>query len=137
MKFNQGVAEEEIGFQMAPMIDVVFQLIIFFMCVTQLNKLEVAEGIKLPVADHAIEKKGVNEVIVNVYKDGTIFITPNKYEMEELPGYISSVRGDGDLKVYIRGDEETDFDRILKVMTACAKAGVWDVNFAAYQERKE
>ncbi|MBI3008799.1 MAG: biopolymer transporter ExbD, partial [Candidatus Omnitrophica bacterium] len=38
MKFNQGVAEEEIGFQMAPMIDVVFQLIIFFMCVTQLNK---------------------------------------------------------------------------------------------------
>ncbi len=137
MKFNQGVAEEEIGFQMAPMIDVVFQLIIFFMCVTQLNKLEVAEGIKLPVADRAMEKKGVNEIIINVYKDGTIFITPNRYKLEELSGYISSVQGDGDLKVYIRGDEEVEFDRILKIMGACANAGVWDVNFAAYQERKE
>lgn len=137
MKFNQGVAEEEIGFQMAPMIDVVFQLIIFFMCATQLNKLEVAEGVKLPVADHAIEKKGANEIVVNVYKDGMIFITPNRYKLEELPGYINSVRGDGDLKVYIRGDEEVEFDRILKIMGACASAGVWDVNFAAYQERKE
>ena len=139
MKLNI-TEEEEWGFQMAPMIDVVFQLIIFFMATTTLSKLDVAEGVKLPVAEHSQEKKGVhNEVIINVYSDGRIFITPNWYSPDDLRIYLDEEKAEaegleGDLKLYIRGDRKVDFERMLKVMGICAEAGIWDVNFGTYQE---
>ena len=132
--------EEEWGFQMAPMIDVVFQLIIFFMATTTLSKLEVAEGVKLPVAEYSEEKKGVhNEVIINVYRDGRIFITPNWYSPEDLRDYLAGEKAEaeamgGDIKLYLRGDKQVEFEKVLKIMSICAEAGVWDVNYGVYQE---
>ena len=134
MRFKREEEEEEIAFQMAPMIDVVFQLIIFFMCVTTLSKLVVAEDIRLPLAEYSREKKGIVEVVVNVYPDGTISILPYEYQVEELPSFFESAKVDGQLKVYIRGDKNTDFKEIVKVMDACAQADIWDVSFATYQE---
>ena len=137
MRFKREAEEEEVGFQMAPMIDVVFQLIIFFMCVTTLSKMVVAEDIKLPLAEHSREKKGAAEVIVNVYPDGIISILPHQYQVEELPSLFESAKVDGELKVYIRGDKDTNFKEIVKVMNACARADIWDVSFATYQEDPE
>ncbi len=134
MRFKREAEEEEIGFQMAPMIDVIFQLIIFFMCVTTLSKLVVAEDIRLPLAEHSREKKGAAEVVVNIYPDGTISILPDQYQVEELPSFFERAKVDGQLKVYIRGDRDTNFKEIVKVMDACARADIWDVSFATYQE---
>src|SRR3990172_3946413 len=111
--------EEEWSFQMAPMIDVVFQLIIFFMATTTLNKLEVAEGVKLPVAEYSQEKKGIhNEAVINVYSDGRIFVTPNWYSPDDLSVYLQAEKEEAsamgaDLKLYIRGDRKVDFERML------------------------
>ena len=140
MKLKIEAEEEALGFQMAPMIDVVFQLIIFFMATTTLAKLEVAEGLKLPVAEYSQEKQGVhNEVIINVYTDGRIFITPNWYSPDDLSLYLQAEREEAnamgaDLKLYLRGDRQVEFERILKVMSICAEAGIWDVNYGVYQE---
>lgn len=134
MKFKKGLEEEEVGFQMAPMIDVIFQLIIFFMCVTTLSELVVAEDINLPLAEHSGERRGAAEVVVNVYADGTIYILPHEFQIEELPAFLETAKVDGRLRVYIRGDRDTDFRKIVKVMNACAQAGIWDVSFATHQE---
>ena len=58
-----------IGFNMTPMIDIVFQLIIFFMLVSQFYQLKVEE-VKLPVALKADPKREIiqdfEQVVVNV-----------------------------------------------------------------------
>ena len=127
--------EEKSELQMAPMIDIIFQLIIFFMVVTQLNKLEVPEDIKLPVAEESADKSGnPNQIIVNVYKDGRIFITPEYYDLDGLFKLLGSEEKKGMLKVYIRGDKMTQFADIMDVMKTCAEAGIWDVSFSTYQE---
>ena len=128
--------EEDVGFQMAPMIDIIFQLIIFFMVCTQLNKLTVAEGIKLPVAEESTDKTGnPNQVIVNVYRDGRIFITPDWYnDLDSLFAFLKRESKEASIKVYIRGDKRTRFSDIMDVMRTCAEADIWDVSFSTYQE---
>ena len=53
---------------MTPMIDVVFQLIIFFVCTIELEKAAIDESIRLAMAPHgpAIEEKNPLEVVIDV-----------------------------------------------------------------------
>jgi len=57
MKFKQINSEEEIGFQVASMIDIVFLLLIFFIVASQLQDLELEKQVSLPIADYAQTKK--------------------------------------------------------------------------------
>ena len=134
MRFREA-EEEKTGLQMAPMIDIIFQLIIFFMVTTQLTKLEVPGDIKLPIAEQSEDRSGnPNQIIVNVYKDGRIFITPEYYDLDSLFTFLEAEEKRGLLKVYIRGDKATRFAEIMDVMRTCAEAGIWDVSFSTYQE---
>ena len=64
----------EVHFQMAPLIDVVFLLLIFFICVTNFDKVE-REDLRLAYAETADEyKKGADTVVVQVRPDGTISV---------------------------------------------------------------
>ena len=128
--------EEEAGFQMAPMIDIIFQLIIFFMVCTQLQKLEVPVDIKLPVAEQSVDKTGnPNQIIVNVFQDGRIFVTPDWYnDLDSLFAFLKRESEKGNIKIYIRGDKRTKFADIMDVMRVCAEANIWDVSFSTYQE---
>ena len=61
---------EGVGFNMTPMIDVVFQLIIFLMLANDMSRKEI-EDLNLPEALHASEDKGEKEkyrIIVNLLK---------------------------------------------------------------------
>ena len=49
MRLKKKAEMKDVQLQMTSMIDVVFLLLIFFMCVTEMNKLE-AESLTLPIA---------------------------------------------------------------------------------------
>ena len=54
MKIKKAKMAEDPGFNMTPMIDVVFQLLIFFMLVTEVAAMEI-ERAYLPIATEAVE----------------------------------------------------------------------------------
>ena len=68
---------EEGGINMTPMIDVVFQLIIFFVCTAALEQQAIDESIRLAMSPHgpAVEQKDPREVTVEVDSQGRISIT--------------------------------------------------------------
>ncbi|MCK5305886.1 MAG: biopolymer transporter ExbD [Candidatus Omnitrophica bacterium] len=131
--------KKQFGFQMAPMIDVVFQLLIFFMSVSTFHQLETEKDIKIPVADEAKSlQEAAQNLIVNIRKDGTIIINQIIYRPEQ----IVAILADLPLKhvhqaIIIRADKNVSHGRVSEVMSACAAAGVWDVSFAAYQEEQK
>lgn len=57
---------ENVGFNMTPMIDIVFQLILFFMLATEFVPKDL-EAVKLPIALHAVEDKNPKDrLVVNI-----------------------------------------------------------------------
>lgn len=135
MKFTR-VSRSEPGFQMAPMIDIVFLLIIFFMCATTFHQLESVQDVSLPVAEHSqTMKKAPGTVVININSDGAIILNQKIYEPDKLAKVLAqgSVYGTAQ-SVIIRADKSVPHGRTVQVLSACAAAGIWDVSFSTYKE---
>ena len=75
MNFKKRLAENSPGFQMAPMLDIVFILLVHFMAATLFAKWENKLDITVPSADSSMSASRQRmEIIVNVDKKGAIFI---------------------------------------------------------------
>ncbi len=146
------------GFNMTPMIDVTFQLIIFFMLVTDMSKAQI-ENLYLPTANKAIKEKyeDTSMLVLNVMPDGVIkingksFYTPKKdgddnkrledvFESRRQNKAYQEVPGKADWVKYpllIRADRSTSFEHIQKIlMIATHHGGVTRVQLGAKQEQK-
>ena len=123
---------------MTPMIDVVFQLIIFFI-VTMTMEKRINENIKLELAEHAeiIEKLEDRTVVVEVNQHGWISIRATQLKKSTFKNFmINRYNRYGSFPVLIRGDYRTKHQDIRWVMDVCAGVGIWRINFAAIQEKK-
>jgi len=143
-----GGAEGEPEFQIAPMIDVLLVLLIFFMSITTTQVLKVDQSINLPLAPDALKKDITrNEAVVNIRWDPAkkkpqYVVDERVYaEVADVTKAIvaakqaSAAKGSGtsDLpfRVVIRGDREASAISVSKVMNAAAEAGVADIAFSA------
>jgi biopolymer transport protein ExbD len=124
---------EDAKFQMAPMIDMVFLLLIFFMCASTLSQNQSLK-LKLPEAGKGvIPKERPDRWVVNVLKDGSVHSGVNPVTIEQLKGMLAArVKQDASTKVYLRADAETRHAEVRRVITAMAEAGVDDFIFAVF-----
>ena len=120
------VSEEECEFEMAPMIDMVFLLLIFFMCASTLPNLTKDKFVALPVADDsAIPKNKKQEAVINIRKEGEILWGQTMCEVGDITDYASErMETDPDLKIYIRADKDVPHRFVRRAVEACAKAGI-------------
>jgi biopolymer transport protein ExbD len=129
---------EDPGINMTPMIDVVFQLIIFFVCTTDLAKKALDENIKLAMAPHgrALEQKDPREVVIELDEKGRISITRNYMDINYLSGILRKLVADygQSTPVVIRADGRTKHQDVKLVMDACSRSGLWKIKFAALKE---
>lgn len=133
MKFATPPAELP-GFQITPMLDVVFLLLCFFVTASVFSQWESQIDIQLPTADAAAapDDRLPGEIIVNLAADGTASVNQRDLTVEELGEKLrvlaSSFPGQ---PVVIRADRETRYEAVMGVLDACAKNDVWNVSFAA------
>ena len=124
-------------FQMAPMIDIVFLLLIFFICVTTFDQLETAEGIKLPGASDSKDVDTIpGTVVINLTDNGSITISAIPFSHDELSRFLRTLaakHGPG-IPVIIRADKKVRYGYVLKLMSICSGSGLGDVSFATYKE---
>ena len=123
-------------FDMAPMIDMVFLLLIFFMLVSRVSISQNRE-MELPTATKAaVAKERPDRMIVNVDIAGDVYIGASE-ATATIDQVREAVRAEATrnprLKVTIRGDGGSEFKKIREVMNACAEAGVDNVIFTAHQ----
>jgi len=128
--------EDEIGFQLAPMIDMTFLLLIFFMVTTKISKEQVNVEIKLPTAANAsIPYDLSNRDIISIDKDGTYYIGQNPAEKKELTAHLKErFKINPPLRLYVRADKNTPGKQIKELMRIASEAGAVNVIFGTYQD---
>jgi biopolymer transport protein ExbD len=128
-------AGENVGFQLAPMIDMTFLLLIFFMVTTKISKEQIKQEIKLPVASNAVIPPEVgNRDIISIDGQGRYFIGQTPADKKALAQHLKQRFEDyPPLRLYIRADKNTPGRMIKEVMKMAADAGALDVIFGSYQ----
>lgn len=131
MKFNDEKSSA-IQFQLAPMIDVVFLLLCFFMTTTLYSQWETEVDITLPTAVTGENlQRMAGEIIINVFEEGQMVVngrTLNLQELAELLNRVSELFPGQ--PVVIRGDENVDYRHIMDVMDRCRAADIFNISFA-------
>ena len=133
MKFRDYHSQPTSDLELAPMIDVVFLLLIFFLVTWQFARFERDMDISVPAADELDDgARTVNEIIINVQKDGTVILNGTEYDEEQLLARLAVIAElDADQAVILRGDSEANFQHIIDVLDTIKQAGIWNVAFAA------
>ena len=133
--------EEDPEFQIAPMIDILLVLLVFFMAISSTEVLQTNDKVKLPVAKDAKQKeRGAGtegQVIVNILWNefnniGTIDIDGKEYPTaaEITPVLQGLVTNTPDLRVLVRADKMSKYEYIKNVLRAAGNAGVANVTFS-------
>lgn len=127
--------EEQVEMQMAPMIDIVFQLIIFFMCATTFQKYERDLRSNIPVMSEQVVQRKMEDVIIRIDRQGRVFVGNHEYkvinyEIPELVGLLSRLKKFfPDQSVIIEADKETNHQNVVNVLNACAAANITNISF--------
>lgn len=124
------------GFMLAPMIDVTFLLLIFFMLTTKITQEEVKLDVKLPIASNAVVPEDLtNRDIINIDGEGVYYLKNDPVDKETLTKYLRQRFIDfPPLRLYVRADRDTPARKIKEIMRLAAQAGAIDVIFGTYQE---
>ncbi|BCU78471.1 hypothetical protein llg_31860 [Luteolibacter sp. LG18] len=134
-----GGGDGEPEFQIAPMIDVLLVLLIFFMSITSAQVLKVDKKLTLPVSPHAKAldpEMSKHDLPVNVRwisNKATIVVDEKEYDDNAaLVEYIQKKKEvDPKLRVLIRGDHGLPASEVQKAMGILGEAGISDIAFAA------
>jgi biopolymer transport protein ExbD len=131
MKFSSRQPEPA-GMQLAPMIDIVFLLLIFFIVTWQFSRSETELNVSVPTAEEGSElTRPKGEIIINVLADGTIRVEGLTVDLPQLNQKLAAIaRQFQNQPVRIRGDGGVAYQRIVEVIDTCQKAGIWNISFA-------
>lgn len=139
MKLPKIIHRGEFGFNMTPMIDVVFLLIIFFLVSSHMAQQEVQVELDLPTASSGHDQTEDNRprVTVNVMEDGQVQLAGELVGQETLARRLGvEIQESGnDLEVRIRADRKVPYSAVEPILIACTQARIWNVTFAVTREQ--
>ncbi len=164
MNLTKHDPETDMEMDMTPMIDIVFQLIIFFMLISDMSQKEL-EVLVLPAAENATpDKPNPDDMrpVINIVADGSIYIKGEKFYDAEAPDEYKRVQQHLSLMasrmekepvneddpssmkvpadaVLVRADQSTPFHHIQKIMEICGTQGIqiWKIQLAASESAGE
>jgi biopolymer transport protein ExbD len=133
MRFSLPSQEESDTVPMAPLIDIVFLTLVFFMVTAVYSNLESEIDITLPTASSAtLDERLQGEIFINLRADGTIVMNEREVTLEELQAILDRVaRYFPGGSVIIRGDANAGLGNAIAILDSCRKADIQNVSFAA------
>lgn len=131
MNLKRHIQNESMTLQLAPFIDVILFLLIFFLLTWNISRYEAELSVSLPVAEQGeTSKRMPGEILINVEKDGSIIINRRVLAPYELQDILTKVTKDfPDQAVILRADAATSYQDVIRVIDICKAAKVWNIAF--------
>ena len=137
-KRRQAEAEADPEFQIAPMIDILLVLLVFFMSISSTEVLQSNKDITLPVAKEAKDaKENPGQIIVNLAINpisNGVAISVNEKDYASpgdlIPILQNHIQKNPMVRVLIRADKEVRYATMKSLLEAVGKAGIANVTFS-------
>ncbi|NNE92995.1 MAG: biopolymer transporter ExbD [Verrucomicrobiales bacterium] len=125
---------EEVAFNITPMIDMTFLLLIFFMVTSNITNQQINVPVALPTARSAVDPNPrIERDLINIDGDGNYYIADKPATKEELMAHLRVKFKDyPPLQIYLRADKNTPTKKIREFMDMAAEVGALDVIFGTF-----
>ena len=121
-------------FNITPLIDVVFLLIIFFLVASHLIRNEQVEQVALPLASQGKdEEEAASRIVVSVGTDQRLLMGGHEITVEDIERKLAIVaeqHGAATTELRIRADRSVPYSVVEPILVAAARSGVSKVRFA-------
>ncbi|TXJ41597.1 ExbD/TolR family protein [Brachyspira pilosicoli] len=122
MKFRHRFTIKK-GIDLTPMMDIVFNLLIFFMIGATIMQTPQIE-ISLPKSTSAVGKEKNENIIITISKEGSIYVNEEAVnDIDEYLNNLAKVEGELDKPVEIRSDEDVRTQVLISVIDSVKNAG--------------
>jgi biopolymer transport protein ExbD len=130
-------ADGDVGFQIAPMIDLILVLMVFFMSTVAMKQVENELSIQLPGIGKAGDSANNVPLNIEIDIDGSISVNAeplaasNDRELKGLKGKLAEQIqiGGSQVPVFIVPQPDVPHSRVIDVLNACSSAGVKNLSF--------
>jgi biopolymer transport protein ExbD len=124
--------EEMPTINLTPMIDIIFQLIIFFMVGSRFTEMDKKIEVSVPQVSKADQlPTAPTRCVVAVQKTGQLSLNGNPVTLESLVVELKALRAaKAELNVIVRGDADAPLQIVASALAACRNAGISDVGIA-------
>ena len=131
MKLKRRAEPLVMGFQIAPMVDVLLVLLCFFILTWYFARKETELDVKVPTAEHGGEPSlDVNQTVLNLKADGTMVMNTKPITFDDLGDRMATLaKINPDYAIILRGDENVAYKHVAHVLDVCRGAGIWNVAF--------
>jgi len=131
-------SQDDVTFQMAPMIDIIFVLLLFFLVTSALQEQEKSITVDLPTSvSGASRVRTPSEIVINVTREGEILIYREALSIELLKEklrQLAQLYSHSVPAVIVRGDRYANYGRIVEVLDVCAQANMRNVSFVSVEK---
>ena len=126
MRLRDPVAENEEPYNLVPLTDMVFNLLIFFMAATTFTQIERDMGVRLPNTSQARPLSAPpQQFIINIKEDGSLVVNGQAKDAAEVSRMLGDVaKRDPGRNVLIRADERSTFRHFAAVADLCRQMGI-------------
>jgi biopolymer transport protein ExbD len=130
MRFKRNLSIEKGGLDIAPLIDVIFLLLIFFM-LTSSFILQPGIRVDLPkaVTSEVLQK---DLLVITVTADNLVYVDERIAEKDEISSRVN-LAAKGQMPILIRADKDADIGKVIEIWDLCRKMDIKQVNIATTQ----
>ena len=132
MNFRKQAEPRIFGFMIAPMVDILLVVLVFFIVTWNFALSENELDVRVPSAAKANETQPyVGQVVINIKADGTIIVNRQPKTLPELLQLLKKLSQlYPDQAAIVRGDQGVEYKHIVEVLDVCRQADIWNVAFA-------
>ncbi|MBF0570298.1 MAG: biopolymer transporter ExbD [Candidatus Omnitrophica bacterium] len=125
--------------QLAPLVDIAFWALMFFMIIAVFNQMEVQVNLTLPKSKTAIQpSQSSGKIVINITKDGRFIVNQKEYTGNGLEIMLREVsKLFPNQRVIIRADELSYHKYVIQVLDACGRSNLSDVSFSTTRDESQ
>ena len=133
-KIGEGLYQPLADINVTPLVDVMLVLLVVFMVTAPL--LTVGVPVDLPQTQAPPINEPKEPTVITVNKDGQIFIQETSVPIDTLVSLLQALTGaNPDAVLYVRGDKDINYGKVLEVMSLISNAGFHKVSLVAEAPR--
>jgi biopolymer transport protein ExbD len=126
---------DEVSFQLTPMIDMTFLLLIFFMVTQKITEQEMSVPIRLPIAATAAAPEKTERDVINIDGEGNYHIGDRAATKDEVLAHLRvKFRDFPPLQIYLRADRQTPTKKIREFVEMATEVGAIDLIFGVQEK---
>jgi biopolymer transport protein ExbD len=127
---------KSVELELTPLIDVVFQLLVFFLLTTTFTLPAVP--LELPAVENTQERREESMLVLSIMADGSLFVGETALPEDKLDLVVQQrIALRPEQPVLVRGDIESRYGLFMRVLDACRKAGADKVLLETNQKAPE